>query len=159
MQFDGSWGMNYFRQFADGIPWDIAPTPIGLSDRVYRGPGSDGLVIASTEHPMEAWRLVRFFLEEFVQFDKANSRLEVPIMRQAVASDVYLSPPPQSMLVINDLLERSIPQPVFYGTLDVLGVINQQISAALAGQVPVETAVAEAQRLGQAKLNEFLTSE
>ncbi|HEX6971565.1 MAG TPA: sugar ABC transporter substrate-binding protein [Limnochordia bacterium] len=158
MVLQGSWQMNYYKQFGSGVAWDIAPSPRGRSDTVYRAPGADGVVLASTQHPEEAWRLVRFFLDEFVQFDKAKSKLEVPVMKRALASDVYLAAPPASMRVIGDLLAHSIPQPVFAGAVEVRGVLEQQLLPAFRGERSLETAVAEAARLGQAKLMEFQDS-
>lgn len=156
MLLTGSWNMSHYKQFAGQVAWDLAPTPLGTSDRVYRGPGADGIVLASTKHPAEAWKLVRFFLGDYVQLDKAQSKLEVPVLKRALVSDVYLSPPPASMRVIGDLLARSVAQPVFPGAVEVRSEIEQQLLRAFSGQVPVATAVAEAQRIGQAKLAEFL---
>lgn len=159
MSFQGSWRMNYYKQFAETIPWNIAPTPFGTSDRVYRAPGADGVVLASTKHPAEAWRLVRFFLSDYVQLDKARSKLEVPVLKRAITSSVYLEAPPADTRVVGDLLARSVPQPVFMGATEVRQAIEGQLAQAFNGQVALEAAVAEAQRLGQAKLDEFAKSK
>lgn len=98
---------------------------------------------------------MRFFLGDFVQLDKARSKLEVPVLRKAVMSDVYLEAPPRSMLVIGTLLNRSVPQPVFLGAQEVRSTIEQALIRGFQGQAPLGNAIAEAQRLGRAKLDEF----
>lgn len=158
MELQGSWMMSWYRHVT-GFDWDIAPMPVGSSRTVYRAPGIDGLVLASTKHPDEAWLLVRFLLDDYVQMDKAESKLEVPILRSAVSSPVYQTAPPKSMHVIGDLLQRSIPQPTFLGAREVIATIEGALRPAIFGEQSMANAVKEAQRIGQAVLEEYLTGK
>ncbi|PIE31957.1 sugar ABC transporter substrate-binding protein [candidate division KSB3 bacterium] len=67
MLTEGTWRIDYFRN-ADPMEdeWDIAPVPRGPSwkeDTMYAW--GDGLAIpATTEHPEEAWKFIKFLVDE-----------------------------------------------------------------------------------------------
>lgn len=154
MDFIGSYRMEFYTKTGQNLNWDIAPTPIGpKGNATYRTPGADGLVVSSTKHPEEAWRLAKFFLGEYVQNDKASTRLEVPVLKKALASRSYLQAPPKNMKVIGDLLNRSISQPVFLGVSEATAEVNKALTPAFKGEVSLETAITEAQRLAQTALD------
>ncbi len=156
MHINGTWRMNWYKQFAGDVPWDVAPTPIGASPLVYRLPGADGVVTAASKHPAEAWRLVRFFLDDYVQMDKAKSKLEIPVSKKALRSSAFLEAPPTHMQAILELLYRSKAQPVYLGMNEVNAAVSGVLSRAFSGALPVQTALVEAERQAQARLNEFL---
>lgn len=160
MQITGSWNMNHYQQFAgDLLNWDIAVTPRPPwmdADIYYRAPGIDGVVLAGTQHPEEAWRLVEFFLGEYVQMDKARSRLEVPILKEAITSDVYLQGPPDHMRVIGDLLDKSVPPPTTWGSIEVRDTIQEALWPVWAGTISLEEGVRQAKHAAEVRLEEIL---
>ncbi len=160
MQITGSWNMNHYQQFAgDLVNWDIAVTPRapGMDAGIYyRAPGTDGVVLAGTQHPEEAWRLVQFFLGEYVQMDKAQSRLEVPILKEAINSDVYMQGPPQHMRVIGDLLNQSVPPPTTWGSTEVRDAIQEALMPVWAGSISLEEGVRQAKHAAEVRLQEIL---
>lgn len=160
MQLTGSWQMNHYIQFAtDLLNWDIAVTPRAPwkeSSLYFRAPGVDGLVMAGTNHPEEAWRLVEFFLGEYVQMDKARSKLEVPILKSAVASDIYLQGPPQHMNVIGELLSQSVPPPTTWGSFEAREAIQEALFPVWAGVISLEEGVRQAKHAGEIRLHEIL---
>jgi len=160
MMLTGSWQMNHYQQFAgDLVNWDIAPTPRAPwkeTNLYFRAPGTDGLVLAGTKHPDEAWRLVEFFLDDYVQMDKARSKLEVPILKSAIASDIYMQAPPQHMRVIGDLLNQSVAPPTTWGSLEVRETIQAELMPVWAGTISLEEGVRQAKHAAEVKLQEIL---
>lgn len=157
MDFQSSWRMNWLNTNAKGLSWDIVPTPKGpKGNSTVRTPAADGLVVAGTKHPDEAWRLVKYFLSEQNQADKARTKLEVPMNKRALTGSGYMMPPPDSMWVIAELLNRSVPYPGFMGSNEALTAVNQQMANVWNFKVPPETAIPEAQRLAQIALNNTL---
>jgi len=158
MVLGGSWTMNWFQQFGSDVNWDIVPPPRykNLQPVYYRAPGADGLITSQSKHPEEAWKLVSFMLGPCSQLDKARSKLTVPVLWDALKSDVYMISPPEHMSIILDMLNSSKPQPVFMGATQVRQAIELAVLRALQGQEAVSNALRKAQHEGTVALEEAL---
>jgi len=158
MYNDGSWIMNIFKQFKPGINWDIVSFP--RKDRnteplYLRSPGAWALVTTGTKHPREAWRLVQFFLGSFNQLEEARAKLVVPVRWEALTSDIYMEAPPAHMNVILDMLSKSMSEPVFTGTSQVMRAMWGELAPAFSGDKPVSEAARQAAKVAQALLEEM----
>jgi len=154
----GSWTLDTFRQLQPDINWDIVPVPrrdLNTPPGYGREPGAWALVTSGTKHPKEAWKLVQFFLGSFNQMEEAKTRLVVPVRLEALASDIYLQPPPAHMRVIVDILNNSVSTPVFTGTIQVYSALWGELAPAFRGEKPVADAARQAAKVAQALLEEM----
>src|SRR5262249_50019867 len=87
---DGRWMVPRFRTLP--FEWDVAPIPVPEhGDRSVARSGSVGFAIsAKTEHPREAFALVRFLAGPEGQAILVKSGLQVPNQRSAADSDLFL---------------------------------------------------------------------
>lgn len=109
MTVAGVWNIRSFNRAEH--KWDIAPVPLDSKSRTRyaSGDGMGHCIYARTQHPQEAWRLVKFLSGEEGQRALARSGTSVPVLKKAALSDDFLAglaqPPKKSYHVIFDSFE------------------------------------------------------
>lgn len=116
--FENSTGqVAFIAQNVSDFEWDIAPplrksadtSPIGHSD------GDPNAVSASTQHPDEAYALIKHLAGPVTQEILARNKLLTPAFRPAAESDFYLESPPEHMHVFADVLAGSYTTSFYHG--------------------------------------------
>jgi multiple sugar transport system substrate-binding protein len=90
----GPWWVPGLRQIK-GLHWDIAPFP-QAPGKPYRLPADNGAfytIYAHTQHPNEAYKLVRFMLTPTAQMLMAKALTTSPLLKSVMYSQEYLKAP------------------------------------------------------------------
>ncbi|ONI41427.1 hypothetical protein AN639_10865 [Candidatus Epulonipiscium fishelsonii] len=76
----------------EGLDWDIVPMPIARENDAYTWVDSVCLsVIKNTEHPEEAMKFIKFYVDEWAQAEMASSGLGIPVRKSVAESEAFLS--------------------------------------------------------------------
>ena len=92
MTVSGIW--NVRSHGASECLWDIAPIPLDRPgrERAMLGGGVAHSIFAGTDHPEEAWKLVKFLSSEISQRELGKSGTSVPVLKSAARSEDFLAP-------------------------------------------------------------------
>jgi len=166
LSLDGTWMMHSLKTQVSDLTWDIIPIPKyaeSLSPMYYMGgnTGSDAMITTQCKHPEEAWKFVQFTLGPYVQLDKAKTKLEIPFHLDALTSDVYMTPPPEHIEVIVDIMTdpHSVFEPSFIGFGEVYNAILNALTPAMKGEEAIGNAVIKAQHDANVALERVLRNK
>ncbi|TDJ74352.1 MAG: extracellular solute-binding protein [Planctomycetota bacterium] len=142
----GRWVVPSYRKIT-GFEWDFAPMPRGAvhTNAVTTVAWS---ISSRTEHPDEAWRLVRALCDEESQANLARLGLAIPTRHAVAESDAFIDPslPPSRDRAFLDAIPRSTvipwpPNPKFESLLE--SRLNQAVKT---GDLSVEEAITAFER-------------
>jgi len=111
MQLTNPGGNTNYR--SSGMPYDVAPFPLGKAARRGVGGGGTGYGIAGpTKLPEEAWALLSFITGKPAQQDELKEGSTTPVRISIANSPEYISPPPKGARVFSDGQEYVVRDPV-----------------------------------------------
>ena len=92
MTVGGTWNIRRFNRAR--CLWDMTSIPTDTKERsrTTAGGGMGHCIYARTQHPREAWKLVKFLSSEVSQRELAKSGTSVPVLRKAAFSEDFLAP-------------------------------------------------------------------
>ena len=125
MQINGRWSVPRYRKDLE-FNWDIAKFPKGSSGSVVDADASGWAISKSSEHPEEAWRLVRFLASKQACQEFTKSGRIVPARVDVANSEVFLDKgkfPKNSRLFI-DIIPESKPTPVVENSQEIMDLVN-----------------------------------
>jgi multiple sugar transport system substrate-binding protein len=148
----GRWSVPFLREFAK-FDWDVAPFPGPAGSRVGVDASGYGLS-AKSEHPREAWALLKFLASAPQLQEVSDSGLIVPSLQAVAQSDRFLSPalkPAHSQVFLQSLSTGVASQspPAWLELTDQLGVTLEPVWDGKADPEPVL-------KQAEAKLNSLL---
>ena len=156
----GQWFVPQFKDIT-AFHWDTLPVPRGTtqaSQIFYNG----WTMSSHSQHPKEAYELVRFLCGRAGQVQQARAQLAIPALQSVAYSSDFLSPPgfpPHDEQIFLDAIKYgrlgAIPKQTEYDT-----IINDNTALAItAGRLNTEEAAAEAQKAWTAELNKPLRTQ
>jgi len=131
MQLTNLGGNTTYR--TSGMPYDVAPFPLGKAARRGVGGGGTGYDIAGpTKLPGEAWALLSFITGKPAQRDELKEGSTTPVRISIARSPEYISSPPKGARVFSDGQEYVVRDPVHTRWPDVeRDVVNKLFSEQL----------------------------
>lgn len=143
-----------------GVEFDVAPMPTGPGGERGNVAIVNSWVInakASDEAADAAWRWIEYFAGEEPQTRWANLGEAIPINKAVAESDAFLDSDsaPASKQVFLDAFAASEDLGVNAVWAEYTSALNDNIMAALSGDVGVEAALAEAQQTSQEAIDRF----
>ena len=124
--------------------WDIAPVPKGIK-RYSRLAVGGNCISATTEHPDEAWKFVKFFSGKKGSLIGGVSGNCVPALEEVAYSDDFLYPPPENSVLFVDSIvysESDNPGLVMWEEF-YQRVLQENIDKILCGIVSLEDGIKE----------------
>jgi len=115
MFISGRWSTQQLWNAEDAPRWDIAHIPYGPAGRFTRSSAGSHAIAAATQHPDEAWELVKYLSSADLMDAFAASGLVVPAYKPSAYSDVFLQPDkedPAHPEIFLDCLEYGKFEPV-----------------------------------------------
>ncbi len=153
MFMSGPWDVQTLKR-SEGLRWDVGPLP----QRRQRGTilGTENYAIsAATEHPQEAWALLRFLLSAESQEFMAE-RLDKMPSRQSVARGPYLQADAgYNRRAFVEAMAYARRPPNIPEWAEIRHHLTEQLDRAWVGEI----SPAEAARAAARKVNEFLAEE
>ena len=155
MNQTGFWAAYWLRMY-NAFEWDVSVLP--MQKRRATPLFSNGWAITSqSQHPKEAWELVKFLTSERGQRLVAESGHDVPV-RISVAQEYFIDPdqPPLNAQLILEAAGHVFAPPVTERWNDMLGLIGPEIGRVLRNETGVQQAVASFKPAVDAMLQEIV---
>lgn len=141
MGITGHWLVPMFKEA--GINFDVAPIPMGPQGTSgMTDLGTTGLAIYNTtQHPEEAWRLVKFLAGHEGQKVYAESGLFVPVTRTAAHEFLAAEPHTERAWIFLSAPNHANLLPIFPEWPEYVGaVFNPELHRVMEGEVPASHA-------------------
>lgn len=125
--------------------WDVAAFPAGPAGRAT-SVNSAGFVIANgSQHPDQAWELVKFALSSAGQSRLTELGFAIPVLQSLAESPVFLeqNTAPIRQQVFLDALEYAHPKPVFRGYDEWASVVGDGLLPVWTGEISLDDAMVE----------------
>lgn len=154
MNQTGFWAV-YWLRFYGAIDWDVSVLP--MQKRRATPLFSNGWAITSqSQHPNEAWELVKFLTSEEGQRLVAETGHDVPV-RISIAQEYFINPdqPPAHAHLILDAAGHLFAPPVTEVWGEMLGLMGPEINRVLRNETTVEGAIASFRPAVDALLQEI----
>ncbi len=141
MNQTGFWAAYWLRLY-NNFDWDVSVLP--MRKRRATPLFSNGWAITSqSQHPKEAWELIKFLTSEYGQRLVAESGHDVPV-RISVAQEYFINPdqPPLNAQLILEAAGHVFAPPVTERWNDMLGLMVPEIQKLLRNETTPQQAVA-----------------
>lgn len=143
MYYSGRWEVPILRQNAVN-PWDVAVPPAGKAGRAATVGAGYTSVMASTQHPEEAWLLLRFLASETSYRIRDTEGQTVPPMRSLASSGFFLdSTPPDNNNAFLEVLDYGVTIPLHPLWPRINSVVHGRILAVFRGEIGARVAMQE----------------
>ncbi len=141
------------RRFGSSLEWDVAPVPKGPAGRATPFASYNLGINSKTNHPEAAWELLQFLTSTETVGKRAYAQVirTTPPRRPIAGSWIYLGvSPPKHAQVFVDAVQygRIDPSARFDGGPEISRAIQTELVPFLQNEMPLDEAVANAQRKG-----------
>jgi len=154
---NGRWEVPGFREITD-FTWEVTPRPTGPAGRAQLLTGSAFMISTQSQHPDEAWELLKYITSQRGQSLMTELGLLLPSRLSVARSDFLASRPPENNDVFLDEIQYAKPGPMLPNWRFVQDSAGPILNGILAGNIPVTNgaiqlgelinrAIAEARRL------------
>lgn len=125
MHISGRWSTPRYRKDIH-FNWDIARFPRGKAGSIVDCDTSGWAISSSSQHPKEAWRLIKFLANKKSAERFTQSGLIVPARIDVANSEVFLNKniPPKNSKVFVDIIPDSMPTPVTGNYQEITDTLN-----------------------------------
>ena len=139
----------------NAFDWDVSVLP-KQKERATPLFSNGWAITSQSQHPKEAWELIKFFTGEQGQRLVAESGHDVPV-RISVAQEYFINPdqPPMSAQLILEAAGHVFAPPVTERWNDMLGLMGPEIGRILRNETSVQQAVATFKPAVDAMLKEL----
>lgn len=144
MHISGRWSTPRYRKDID-FKWDIARFPYGKGGSVVDCDTSGWAISRNSEHPYEAWKLIKFLSGKNSSENFTRSGLIVPARKDVANSNIFLDktlPPNNSETFIN-IIPDSIPTPVTENYQEITDVLKTSLEPLWNGQKKAKEVIDE----------------
>lgn len=155
MALVGPWSVGAFEEtIGDNFEWDIVELPVNTELGHWTSIiHVDGWCMsASTEHPEESWEFIKFLTSD-IEAQRVMGEFATPSLSSYAASEEYLTDSFNKSVYV-DMLDYAVGWETTGVWARVNDVIKEQYQMLLAGQIDVDTAIANIQSEGTALLAE-----
>lgn len=155
MALVGPWSVGAFKEtIGDNFEWDIvelpANTELGHWNCIIHADG--WCMSATTEHPEESWEFIKFLTTD-MDAQRVMAEFATPSLTALASSEEYLNDTFNKNAYI-EMIDHAVGWETTGVWARVNDVINEQYQKLIAGQVDVDTAIANIQSGGTALLAE-----
>jgi len=125
MHISGRWSTPRYRKDIH-FDWDITKFPRGKAGSIVDCDTSGWAISSSSQHPKEAWRLIKFLANKKSAERFTKSGLIVPARVDVANSEVFLNKnmPPKNSKVFVDIIPDSMPTPVTGNYQEITDILN-----------------------------------
>ena len=148
MGVSGHWSVPDYGPAA--FKWGVAPMPKGPAGRATSINSAGFTISSTTQHPKEAWELLKFAIGPHAQEELAQLGFAIPIQEAITSSPAYLvqkNAPIDHKLFV-DALAYAHLKPVFKGYEEWASAVGDALHRAWSGEVPIADAINEAVAAG-----------
>lgn len=125
----------------DNFEWDVAPHPAGAAGKSTSGGGTGHTISANTEHPDEAWELLKWLISPSAVSPWTEVMGIVPPLASVAESDVFLTPgqPPEHISVFTEGNAYLRPDPRHPKFVQARQIAQDTLSRLWIGQEDAQT--------------------
>lgn len=143
LYYSGRWEVPNLRDNASNR-WDVVVPPVGPVGRSATVGAGYTAITTSTEHPDEAWLLLKFLASETSYRLRDEGGQTVPPMHSLAVSNFFLgSTPPENNRAFIEVMDYGEPIPLHPKWPDINAVVHPQIVRVFRGETTAQIAMSE----------------